>query len=384
MSRATRPRLQRRAFASAIRLTLLSAVVFSACGDGEEIVFKNPPQGPRSPQGGEDAVTGGKASRGGNGSTNGGTSGNASGGRAITGGAAGDTGTGNTNSGGLSGGPGVAGAAGNAGMAGDSGNSNPGTGGRSGGGDDGGEGGVGGQGGSGGEAVYLGPSVGRAQTFAVLAYSQITSATPTVISGEGELGVSSAAVSAITDFPDGDGFIKYGNDSPSPNSDRSELAQQDVTALVGDIEARACDYDYTATGMTGDQTLLPGVSCMNSFVSDTDIDGIITFDAQDDPNAFFIVRGNLALNVALGTQIVLANGAQSCSIFWEFATAVTVATGIDLMGNIIAGSAITFSSGATLMGRTLAQTEGVQLDGSTITIPVSGEPGSDTLCSHDQ
>src|SRR6188768_645124 len=58
----------------------------------------------------------------------------------------------------------------------------------------GGEGGNGGQG-FGGAGDYEGPSVGKAKTFAALAYSAITTANISVI--RGELGVSAAAVSNI-------------------------------------------------------------------------------------------------------------------------------------------------------------------------------------------
>jgi hypothetical protein len=44
-------------------------------------------------------------------------------------------------------------------------------------------------------------------------------------------------------------------------------------------------------------------------------------------------------------------------------------TTVQFFGNVISGSAITMQSDATLIGRTLAQTEGVQLDANTITLP---------------
>jgi cytoskeletal protein CcmA (bactofilin family) len=73
---------------------------------------------------------------------------------------------------------------------------------------------------------------------------------------------------------------------------------------------------------------------------------------------------------------VLANGAQSCSVFWRVKKQVTIGKTALFYGTIIAGTAITMNSGSTLEGRALAQTAGVTLDGNTITIP------SD--CSHAQ
>jgi hypothetical protein len=235
--------------------------------------------------------------------------------------------------------------------------------------------GMGGEGGFGGAAEYSGPSVGKARTFAALAYSAITTSNISTIVGE--LGVSAGAVSTITGF-DAPTYTKYGTDSLAPNSQRSLLAQQDVTALVGDIDPRPCDEDLTdvAGGLTGDITLHPGVTCMNSFSADVLVDGHVYLDAGGDPNAFFIIRGNLSLTVANAAEVVLQNGAQACGVFWRIKSSVTIGTTAKVVGTVIAGTAITMGSGATLNGRALAQTAGVQLDANTITTPAS--------CTHEQ
>jgi len=101
--------------------------------------------------------------------------------------------------------------------------------------------------------LYDGPTVGTAQPFAALAYSAISAANVSPVTGK--LGVSAGAMSTITGF-DADGDEKYGTDSLAPDSQRTILAQQDVTALVGDIDPRACDADFTDVvgGLTGDVT----------------------------------------------------------------------------------------------------------------------------------
>jgi hypothetical protein len=236
-------------------------------------------------------------------------------------------------------------------------------------------GGMAGEGGFGGAAEYAGPSVGKAQTFAALAYSAITTANISTIVGE--LGVSAGALSKITGF-DALTYTKYGTDSLAPNAQRTLLAQQDVTALVGDIDPRPCDQDLTNVvgGLTGDITLHPGVTCMNSFSADVLVNGHVYLDAGGDPNAFFIIRGNLSLTVANAAEVVLQNGAQACGVFWRISTAVTMGTTAKFVGTVIAGTAITMNSGSTLNGRALAQTAGVQLDANSITIPAS--------CTHVQ
>ncbi len=247
-----------------------------------------------------------------------------------------------------------------------------------------GEGGVGGslggEGGLGGEAFggagqYDGPSVGKAQTFAALAYSAITTSNISTIVGE--IGVSAGAVSKITGF-DALSYVKYGTDSLAPNSQRTLLAQQDVTALVGNIDPRACDNDLTNVvgGLTGDITLHPGVTCMNSASADVKVNGHVYLDAGGDPNAFFIIRGKLTLTVADAAQVVLQHRAQACGVFWRFSTQVTIGKTVKFFGTVVSGTAITMNTGSTLNGRALAQTAGVQLDANSITIPAS--------CTHVQ
>ncbi len=242
------------------------------------------------------------------------------------------------------------------------------------GGSPGGEGGLGGEG-FGGAGEYDGPSVGKAQTFAALAYSAITTSNISTIVGE--LGVSAGAVSKITGF-DALSYVKYGTDSLVPNSQRTLLAQGDVTALVGNIDPRACDTDLTNVvgGLTGDITLHPGVTCMNSASADVKVNGHVYLDAGGDPNAFFIIRGKLTLTVADAAQVVLQNGAQACGVFWRFSTQVTIGKTVKFFGTVVAGTAITMNTGSTLNGRALAQTAGVQLDANSITIPAS--------CTHVQ
>jgi len=229
--------------------------------------------------------------------------------------------------------------------------------------------------GFGGAADYAGPSVGKAKTFAVLAYSSITTANISAIGGE--LGVSAAAVSTITGF-DALSYVKYGIDSLAPNSQRTILAQKDVTALVADINPRACDTDLTNVvgGLTGDITLHPGVTCMNSFSADVLMNGHVYLDAGGDPNAFFIIRGNLTLTVADAAQVVLKNGAQACGVFWRISKQVTIGKAVKFFGTVVSGTAITMKSGSTLDGRALAQTAGVQLDANSVKIP--------TACTHLQ
>jgi len=235
----------------------------------------------------------------------------------------------------------------------------------------------------GGNAPYLGPSVGTAKPFAALAYSGVTAANISTLLGA--IGVSAGAVSTITGF-DAASDVKYGTDSLAPNNGRTLLAQQDVTALVANIDPRPCNADYTSVvgGLSGDVTLYPGVTCMNSFADDVLLNGHLTLDAKGDSNAFFIIRGNLTLTVADAGQVVLANGAEACGVFWRISKKVTIGKAVQFYGTVIAGSAITMTSGSKLTGRALAQTANVTFDADSVTVPSDGLVGSAAVCTHVQ
>ncbi len=158
------------------------------------------------------------------------------------------------------------------------------------------------------------------------------------------------------------------------------VAQGDITALVGNIDPRVCDADFTNVvgGLTGDVTLYPGVTCMNSFSAGVLLNGHVYLDARGDPNAFFIIRGKDTLTVADAAQVVLTNGARACGVFWRISGAVTIGKTVTFHGTVIAGTAVTMKTGSTLDGRALAQTAGMQLDANTIRIP------TDTDCPHLQ
>lgn len=231
--------------------------------------------------------------------------------------------------------------------------------------------------------AYRGPTVGAATGFAVLAHSAITAVNSSTVTGN--LGVSGATMESITGF-DELPTAQYGTDSSSPYSLRTILTQREVEALVDDIDVRACDANYEdiAQAGTDEITLHPGVTCMNGSDAELLLHGRVTLDAGDDPNAFFVIRSNFTLTALDSTKIVLANGAQACSVFWRVNQEVSIGKHVEFLGTVIAGTGITMQSGSTLVGRALAQTAAVTLDGNAITLPVYDAIGSALTCSHVQ
>jgi hypothetical protein len=123
----------------------------------------------------------------------------------------------------------------------------------------------------------------------------------------------------------------------------------------------------------------------------------LTFDAQGDSTAVFVIQIDGALTVNGALDFTLENGARASNIFWIVTDAATISVGssgpIVFDGDILAGTSFTMSAASggsgTLAGtingcvfadtaNTLAGTTNVEGCGATVAIP---EPSSSELMS---
>ncbi len=121
----------------------------------------------------------------------------------------------------------------------------------------------------------------------------------------------------------------------------------------------------------GGQTLVAGVykslAADHSFLVTS---GILTLDAQGDPNAVWIFQmdmGSPTLTTSSTGSIVFKNGlGNPCNVFWQVGSSATLGTGSTFIGNILATASITLDTGAIVNGRVLASTGAVTMDMNTI------------------
>jgi hypothetical protein len=101
--------------------------------------------------------------------------------------------------------------------------------------------------------------------------------------------------------------------------------------------------------------------------------GVLTLDAQTNPNAVFVFDSGGAHAVATGATIVLTNGAKSCNIFWMITGAPSYGTNANVHGNFISiNGAFTTTGSVTLTGRFLGKnttTTAITLTDLTATVP---------------
>jgi hypothetical protein len=118
----------------------------------------------------------------------------------------------------------------------------------------------------------------------------------------------------------------------------------------------------------GSTTRLPGIY-KNTATSDFQLTGVLTLDAQGDPNAVFIFQSDSTLVTASNSNVSLINGAQACNVFWQVGSSATLGTGTTFVGTIMADQSITDIGGSTVYGRLLARVAAVTLNNTTVIRP---------------
>jgi hypothetical protein len=79
----------------------------------------------------------------------------------------------------------------------------------------------------------------------------------------------------------------------------------------------------------------------------------VTFDAQGNPAAQFVIQINAAFAAAAAANMVLINGAQSSNIFWAVTGAPSLGAAAHLEGTVIGLGAFTAGVGASINGRVM-------------------------------
>lgn len=213
--------------------------------------------------------------------------------------------------------------------------------------------------------------LGTAQSFAVLAGSEVTNTGPTDVTGN--VGVWPGL--AITGFPPGivtDGVFHTGNAV-------AQQAQADLTTAYNTIAIQPFDTDLTGQDLGG-LTLFPGVY---RFSSSAFLTGTLTLNALGDANARFDFQIGSTLISASNASVVMINSAQGANTYWQVGSSATLGTNTAFTGHILALSSITLNTGATILdGSALARNGAVTMDTNTITLPQASvssaapEPGT--------
>ncbi|MDX9748717.1 MAG: ice-binding family protein [Paludibacter sp.] len=157
----------------------------------------------------------------------------------------------------------------------------------------------------------------------------------------------------------------------------------DLGALYDNLFSRTPTYNISVT--LGGQTLTPGVHSTGSGAAAT-LSGSLTFNANGNPNAVFIVQIDGALSVGSNTNVILTGGASACNIYWQITGAFDLGSNSIFMGTVVGGGAIELLYGATLYGRAFTKAGAIHLHNNKIVISnaPSASAGTDrTICQYE-
>ncbi len=234
-----------------------------------------------------------------------------------------------------------------------------------------------------GTTVATGPApvnLGTAGNFAILAKTAI-STTRTGIAGvvTGNIGVSPNDLTAITGFTkvlDGTGVFAtaievvgklYAAAMTAPTPSNMTTAVSDMETAYTDAAGRSLpDYTELGAGNVSGMTLSPGLYKWGTGLLITNAGVTLSGSATD--VWIFQIDGDLTLET--GAIVTLAGSALPENIFWQVAggTGVTLNSGADFKGIVLAQKAIIVGTTAVVNGRLLAQTA-VTANGTSVTQP---------------
>lgn len=210
------------------------------------------------------------------------------------------------------------------------------------------------------------PSLGAAANFAVLGGAGVTCTASSVTGNVGsKLTVTQTPTCSIS------GNIHQGDAT-------AVTAFNNFVTAYTNFNLLPCPAanNLTSKGDLGGQTLGPGVYCFPNTTAALST-GILTLNGS--ASDVWVFQVGTGITTAGPGQVVVAGGASACNVYWVVGTAATIGTGTKFLGNILAGSAVTFTgTGSSLAGRALAKTA-VTMTGTTITGcsgTVVGPPGN--------
>ncbi len=145
------------------------------------------------------------------------------------------------------------------------------------------------------------------------------------------------------------------------------IAAADLTIAYNQLDATIPAF-FPAPLLGNGQVLNAGTYYIGQSAS---LDNTLTLDAQGNPDAVFIFQVEGAFSSAAGSQVLLANGAVACNVFWKIEGLVDLATNTAMKGTVVANNAaIILNTGVTLDGRALSTTGAVTVSGVEAVKPI--------------
>jgi Ice-binding-like len=216
--------------------------------------------------------------------------------------------------------------------------------------------------------------LGSAESFAVLGATTVTTAGPSVVTGD--LGVSPGT--ACTGFPTPctdptniggtvNGTI-YAGGSVALQA-VSAQAQKDAHIAYAALLGQTCTKTYGAVQEIGGLSLGTGVYC---FPSSADLAAGTTLTLTGAGPWIFQIGSTLTTGA--GSSVVMSSGSGAGAVFWLVGSSATLGANTQFAGNILAVASISLDGGDTVAGRLIALAGAVTMDGAASTVNATANP----------
>ncbi|MBC7540657.1 MAG: DUF3494 domain-containing protein [Bacteriovorax sp.] len=211
-------------------------------------------------------------------------------------------------------------------------------------------------------------NLGRAENFAIIASSSISSTPNSTITGK--VGLVPGLRAQITLLPSevvGGSSEIYAADDTNPDSHLFlENAHKDLIAASVEFDIKEADADKIGkfNGFLGGKTLTAGSYKWNSRVA---INSDLILEGS--PTDVWIFHGTANFNMANDVHVILKGGAKAKNVFWLIDGSLRLAERSELVGTVIVQKIFTMQSFASLNGRAFSLNGNIVLDNNAITMP---------------
>jgi hypothetical protein len=154
------------------------------------------------------------------------------------------------------------------------------------------------------------------------------------------------------------------------NNAQAVQAQADLGAARADAAGRETT---PFSGVLSGLTLVPGVYYSAAALGLT---GVLTFDAEGDDNAVWIIISPAAMTTAAASQMILINGGCAGNIFFVLGAAANFGAASTAIGNTLAYMAVTAGAGANI-GPVYSSSAAVTLSNNKVSLTQCGEMDSE-------
>ncbi|WP_111641671.1 ice-binding family protein [Marinimicrobium alkaliphilum] len=193
---------------------------------------------------------------------------------------------------------------------------------------------------------------------------------------DGDVGIFPAGACIGCDSTTVSGEIEIGNTVASDAMDDLEAAYNEAlnrsTNRCTLIDSGVLTTNPSAAcGGGADGVFAPGLYWSGTSI-EIPVDGTITLDGQNDPDAVFIFQSESSIDTIGGnTHILLINGAKANNVYWVAGSSATIGgTDSNFIGTILAMIGITVNTGTEMNGRAFARGAEVTVqDGALIIVP---------------